>query len=222
MSGQGHQGKRRKKEACSKDWEVEGRVCPHAQIAITDTLIQGEKWQLQIMKERRHSHHRNGMRVAKSKTSKKEVFGTNKDKGKFKAPPPMTTPAEKRNHAKFCEFHSEVGHNMDECIHLRKQIVEMLKAGKLSHLVKEIKQNNKKEQPKETKKGETSRKDKALAILMENEGTEGPMIIEAEIRGHYVHCIMAPKKTSTSAALAMKQAAIRQIINDRVAAALEA
>ncbi|GJV72308.1 reverse transcriptase domain-containing protein [Tanacetum coccineum] len=31
----------------------------------------------------------------------KEIFAL--DKGKFKAPPPMTTPVEKRNHAKFCE-----------------------------------------------------------------------------------------------------------------------
>nr|GEX56529.1 hypothetical protein [Tanacetum cinerariifolium] len=146
---------------------------------------------------------------------KKEVSGANKDKGKFKAPPPMTTPVENRNHAKFCEFHGEVGHNMDECMHLRKQIEEMLKAGKLSHLIKEIKQNNGKEQPKVRKKGETSRKDKALAILMvqpweivarqritqsfflnpeiffppleEDEGTEGPMIIEAKIGCHCVH-----------------------------------
>nr|GEU54036.1 reverse transcriptase domain-containing protein [Tanacetum cinerariifolium] len=42
----------------------------------------------------------------------KEIFTL--DKGKFKAPLPMTTPAEKRNHAKFCEFHGEVGHNTDE------------------------------------------------------------------------------------------------------------
>nr|GFD21536.1 reverse transcriptase domain-containing protein [Tanacetum cinerariifolium] len=97
----------------------------------------------------------------------------------------------------------------------RKQIEKMLKARKLSHLIKELKQNNRKEQPKVTKKGETSRKDKALAILMaqpwervarqritqsfspnpeiffpllrEDEGTEGPMIIEAEIGGHCVH-----------------------------------
>nr|GEY68887.1 reverse transcriptase domain-containing protein [Tanacetum cinerariifolium] len=138
-----------------------------------------------------------------------------KHRGKFKAPPPMTTPVEKQNHEKFCEFHGEVGHNTDECMHLRKQIEEMLKAGKLSHLIKEIKQNNGKEQPKVTKKGETPGKDKALAILMiqpweivarqmitqsfspnpkiffppigEDEGTKGPMIIEAEIGGHCVH-----------------------------------
>ncbi|GKA75147.1 hypothetical protein Tco_0781525 [Tanacetum coccineum] len=78
----------------------------------------------------------------------------------------MTIPIEKRIHAKFCEFHGEVGHNMDECMHLKKQIEEMLKVGKLSHLIKEIKQNNGKEQPKAAKKGETSGKDKALAILM--------------------------------------------------------
>ncbi|GJS16140.1 hypothetical protein Tco_0410612 [Tanacetum coccineum] len=78
----------------------------------------------------------------------------------------MMTPAEKRNHTKFCEFHGEVGHKTDECMHLKKQIEEMLKARKLSHLIKELKQNSRKEQPKAAKKGETSGKDKALAILM--------------------------------------------------------
>ncbi|GKA64546.1 hypothetical protein Tco_0764253 [Tanacetum coccineum] len=94
----------------------------------------------------------------------KEIFAL--EKGKFNAPPSMTTPIEKRNHAKFCEFHSEVGHNTGECMHLKKQIKEMLKAGKLSHLIKELKQNSRKEQPKVAKKGETSGKDKALTILM--------------------------------------------------------
>nr|GEW91461.1 RNA-directed DNA polymerase, eukaryota [Tanacetum cinerariifolium] len=67
----------------------------------------------------------------------KEIFAL--EKGKFKAPPPMTTP---------------------------KQIEEMLKAGKLSHLIKELKQNSGEEQPKAAKKGKTSGKEKALAILM--------------------------------------------------------
>ncbi|GKB28815.1 reverse transcriptase domain-containing protein [Tanacetum coccineum] len=143
----------------------------------------------------------------------KEIFAL--EKGKFKTPPPMTTPVEKRNHAKFCEFHGEVGHTTDECMHLKKQIEEMLKEGKLSHLIKEIKQNSGKEQPKAVKKGETSRKDKALTILMvqpwervamkkitqsfsrnleiffpplgEDEETEGPIIIEAKIGGHCIH-----------------------------------
>ncbi|GJT76637.1 hypothetical protein Tco_1043362 [Tanacetum coccineum] len=155
----------------------------------------------------------------------------------------MTNPGRKKNANKFCEFHGEVGHNTDECMHLKKQIEEMLKAGKLSHLIKEIKQNNGKEQPKVTKKGETAGKDKAVfhgevghntdecmhlkkqieemlkagklshlikelkqnngkeqpkvsfspnpeilfPPLGEDEGTEGPMIIEVEIGGHCVH-----------------------------------
>ncbi|GJV10857.1 reverse transcriptase domain-containing protein [Tanacetum coccineum] len=81
---------------------------------------------------------------------KKEISEISK--GKFKAPPPMATPVEKRNHAKFCKFHGEVGHSTDKCMHLKKQIEEMLKAGKLSHLIKELKQSSGKEQPKVAKK----------------------------------------------------------------------
>nr|GEV48446.1 reverse transcriptase domain-containing protein [Tanacetum cinerariifolium] len=139
------------------------------------------------------------------------------DKGNFKPSSPMTTPIEKRNASKFCEFHGEVGHTTDECMHLKRQIEEMLKAGKLSHLIKELKQNHEKDQAKIAKKGETSGKDKSLAILIvqpwqrivrqritqtfspesvisfatlgEEDGTEGPMIIVAEMGGHCVHPI---------------------------------
>nr|GEY28986.1 retrotransposon Gag domain-containing protein [Tanacetum cinerariifolium] len=94
----------------------------------------------------------------------KEIFALKK--GKFKAPPPMTTPVEKQNHTKFCEFHGEVRHNTDECMHLKKQIEEMFKAEKLSRLIKELKRNSGKEQPKTAKSGEASGKYKALAILI--------------------------------------------------------
>ncbi|GJY48847.1 hypothetical protein Tco_0438803 [Tanacetum coccineum] len=172
----------------------------------------------EILKEdswRVGSYHRKQDRFALLRKTPKEIFAL--DKGKFKALPPMTTPVEKRNANKFCEFHGEVGYNTDECMHLRKQIEEMLKAGKLSPLIKEIKQNSGKEQPKVTKKGEIAGKDIAIAIMMvqpwervsrqritqsfspnseilfpplgEDEGTEGPMIIEAEIGGHCVHCM---------------------------------
>ncbi|GJR38391.1 hypothetical protein Tco_1214075 [Tanacetum coccineum] len=127
----------------------------------------------------------------------------------------MTTPVEKRNTSKFCEFHREVGHTTDERMHMKRQIEEMLKARKLSHLIKELKQNNGKDQAKVAKKGEAAGKDKPLAILMvqagrkiakqritqtfspetmtsfpplrEKDGTEGPMVIEAEVEGHLVH-----------------------------------
>ncbi|GKC04150.1 hypothetical protein Tco_0995760 [Tanacetum coccineum] len=124
----------------------------------------------------------------------------------------MVTPAEKRDPKKYCEFYADTGHSTDECMQLRKQIDEMNKAGKMSQFIKELKQNDK---PKAPKKGEMVRKERPLAILMiqpwervakqkvtqsfslgttisfphlgDEDGTEGPMIIEAEIEGYFVH-----------------------------------
>ncbi|GJU09753.1 hypothetical protein Tco_1132149 [Tanacetum coccineum] len=147
--------------------------------------------------------------------SLKEILAL--DKGKFKAPPPMTTLVEKRNNNKFCEFHREVGHNTDDCMHLKRQIEELIKNGKLSHVIKELKQGSRKDQPKTAKKGETSEKDKPLGILMvqpwqrvarqkitqsfspspeisfpplgDEDGAKGLMIIEVKIGGHFIHRI---------------------------------
>nr|GEZ39697.1 hypothetical protein [Tanacetum cinerariifolium] len=146
------------------------------------------------------------------------------DKGKFKPPPSMTTPVVKRNASKLYEFHGEVGHTTDECMHLKWQIEEMLKAGKLSHLIKELKQSSGKDQAKAAK-GKPQEKEKPLVILMvqswqsvakqkitqtffsksvisfpplgEEDRTEGPMIIEAVIGGNFVHRIsqMIPATT---------------------------
>ncbi|GJY19609.1 hypothetical protein Tco_0391100 [Tanacetum coccineum] len=86
---------------------------------------------------------------------------------KFKAPPPLTGPAENRNKNKFRKFHGDKGHSIDECIHLRRQIEEAVKSGQLSHLVKEIKQGGKRgEHTKARKKGEAPNKEKATAIFM--------------------------------------------------------
>nr|GEW70505.1 reverse transcriptase domain-containing protein [Tanacetum cinerariifolium] len=100
----------------------------------------------------------------------KEIFALEKEK--FTAPPPMTTPVEKRNHSKFCEFYGEVGHNTDECMHLKKQIEEMLK-----------------ERMARQKITQSFSPDTKILFppLNEEEGTEGPMIIEAEIEGHCIH-----------------------------------
>nr|GEV31638.1 reverse transcriptase domain-containing protein [Tanacetum cinerariifolium] len=99
------------------------------------------------------------------------------DKGKFKPPPLMTTPIEKRNASNFCELHGEVGHTTDECIHLKRQIKEMLKAGKLSHLIKELKKAM----------GKIRKRQQKIRKPQEEDKTEGPMIIEAEMGGHFVH-----------------------------------
>ncbi|GKC58859.1 hypothetical protein Tco_1086457, partial [Tanacetum coccineum] len=43
----------------------------------------------------------------------------------------MTTPVEKRNAGKFCEFHGEVGHTTDECMHLKRLDKGSKKGGNL-------------------------------------------------------------------------------------------
>nr|GEX48623.1 hypothetical protein [Tanacetum cinerariifolium] len=95
---------------------------------------------------------------------------------------------------------------------LKKQIKELVRAEKLSHLIKEIKQGR--DQAKTGKK-ETTAKDKPMAIYMvqswkrtvkqkvtqsfervrgiafpqltASNGTEGPLVIEAEMGGHVIH-----------------------------------
>nr|GEU68450.1 reverse transcriptase domain-containing protein [Tanacetum cinerariifolium] len=61
-------------------------------------------------------------------------------------------------------------------MHLRRQNEELIKAGKLSHVIKELKQGSGKDQPKAAKKEETSEKDKPLAILMAPPGSKNQMV----------------------------------------------
>ncbi|GJX64205.1 reverse transcriptase domain-containing protein [Tanacetum coccineum] len=91
----------------------------------------------------------------------KEILAT--EAGKLKPPPPMVTLVEKKSSNKFCDFHNDKGHSTDECMHLKKQIEELVRASKLSHLIKEIKQGR--DQPKVGKK-EVPAKDKSMAIYM--------------------------------------------------------
>nr|GEY43009.1 reverse transcriptase domain-containing protein [Tanacetum cinerariifolium] len=106
------------------------------------------------------------------------------------------------------------GHSTDECMHLKKQIEELVRPGKLSHLIKEIKQGR---DHSKTGKKETEVKDKPAAIYMvqswqrtvkqkvtqsfervkeiafpplaASNGTEGPLVIEAKMGGHMIHRI---------------------------------
>nr|GEV19954.1 reverse transcriptase domain-containing protein [Tanacetum cinerariifolium] len=140
----------------------------------------------------------------------KEILAA--EASKFQPAPPMVTPVEKRSGNKFCDFHNDKGHSTDECMHLKKQIEELVRAGKHSHLIKEIKQGR--EHPKTGRK-EAATKDKPTTIYMvrswqrtikqkvtqcfeqvkeitfppvtASNGTEGPLVIEAEIGGHIIH-----------------------------------
>nr|GEV27408.1 hypothetical protein [Tanacetum cinerariifolium] len=127
-------------------------------------------------------------------------------------------------------LHDKIPKSMDEMMSItiaflrgKRQIEEMLKAGKLSHSIKELRKNHGKDQAKIAKNGETSRKDKLLAILIvrpwqrisrqritqtfslesvisfpsRRGGMEGPMIIEAEIGGHCMHRIYVDEGSSS-------------------------
>nr|GEY53155.1 reverse transcriptase domain-containing protein [Tanacetum cinerariifolium] len=142
----------------------------------------------------------------------KEIFAASS--GKFKPPSPIVTPVEKRSSNKFCEFHNDKGHSTDECVQLRKQIEELVRAGKLSHFIKEIKRDR---DQQKTGRKDAPVKDKVASIYMiqpwqrmkrqkvtqnfahvkeitfpplaANKGTWGPLVIETEISGHAVHRI---------------------------------
>ncbi|GJZ45269.1 reverse transcriptase domain-containing protein [Tanacetum coccineum] len=108
----------------------------------------------------------------------KDIFAA--ESGKFKPPPPMVTPIKKRSINKFCEFHNDKGRSTDECVQLKKQIEELVRAGKLSHFIKEIRQD--KDQQKTDRVREIT-----FPPLTVSKGTEGSLVIEAKIGGHAVH-----------------------------------
>nr|GEW38056.1 hypothetical protein [Tanacetum cinerariifolium] len=138
------------------------------------------------------------------------------------SPPPMVTPVEKISNNKFCDFHNDKGHSTDECMQLKEHIEELVRAGKLSHLNKEIKQGR--DQRKVGKK-EAPSKDKFMIIYMiqswhrmtrkkvtqsfervreitflsltNSNSTEGPLVIEAEIGGHMIHRMYVDGGSST-------------------------
>ena len=54
------------------------------------------------------------------------------DKDKVKGPAPMRTPAHQRNRNKYCHFHKEVGHETNECKHLKRVLDGLAAKGKLN------------------------------------------------------------------------------------------
>nr|GEV20843.1 reverse transcriptase domain-containing protein [Tanacetum cinerariifolium] len=105
--------------------------------------------------------HDQSKRHSADKRTPKEILAT--EASKFQPPPPMVMPVEKRSSNKFCDFHNDKGHSTDECMQLEKHIEELVRAEKLSHLIKEIKQGR--DQSKAGKK-ETAVKDKPTTIYM--------------------------------------------------------
>nr|GEV59558.1 reverse transcriptase domain-containing protein [Tanacetum cinerariifolium] len=100
----------------------------------------------------------------------------------------MVTPIEKRSSNKFCEFYNDKGHNTDECVQLRKQIEELVRAGKLSHFIKEIRQDR---DQQKTGQKDAPVKDKATTMA-ESDATEGDTELRPSQRD-YVPTTEAPR-----------------------------
>nr|GEX61896.1 reverse transcriptase domain-containing protein [Tanacetum cinerariifolium] len=100
---------------------------------------------------------------SKKHTDKRPDFRANK----FQPPPPMVTPVEKRNSNKFCDFHNDKGHSTDECMQLKKQIEETVK----QKIIQSFEQG----------------KEITFPPLTTSNGTEGPLVIKAEMGGHTIH-----------------------------------
>ena len=58
-----------------------------------------------------------------------------KDDPSLKWPEKMKGDPNKRNKSKYCRFHRDHGHDMDECYNLKQQIENLIKQGKLRHFV---------------------------------------------------------------------------------------
>nr|GEV92431.1 hypothetical protein [Tanacetum cinerariifolium] len=120
----------------------------------TAAFIQGEAASLAKRKVTHHGEHR----TSQSGTLQRRDLTSEVSQGKEGG-----LAVEKRSSNKFYDFHNDKGHSTDECMQLIKHIEELVRAGKLSHLIKEIKQGW--DQSKVGKK-EAPAKDKPMAIYM--------------------------------------------------------
>nr|GEV70573.1 protein NLP3-like [Tanacetum cinerariifolium] len=123
-------------------------------------------------------------------------------------PPPMIGVSQKENLDRFCEYHGEKGHYIDDCYQLKKQLETALESGKLNHLVREVKNRGKGNQKGKGKVINMVRSSgyRRKRMLEDNEESwmnvsitfppvpranakESPIIIQAEIAGYSVQRI---------------------------------
>ncbi|GJU23612.1 reverse transcriptase domain-containing protein [Tanacetum coccineum] len=112
----------------------------------------------------------------------KEILAV--EAGKFKLPPPMVTPMEKRSNNKFCDFHNDKGHSTDE--YQPKVGKKEVPAKDKSMAIYMIQPWHRMTRQKVTQSFERV-SEITFPSLTTSSGTEGPLVIEAEIGGHMIH-----------------------------------
>ncbi|GJZ42543.1 hypothetical protein Tco_0589429 [Tanacetum coccineum] len=132
---------------------------------------------------------------------------------------PVANPLRTGDPDKYCDYHQDKGHHTNDCIQLRKQLEIALESGKLNHLMKDLRQRVERRQnrnppaPKvinmvdvhSSKK--KKRKDRetteswmntpiSFPLIMTDDASDEPLIIEAEIEGYLVRRVYVDKVSS--------------------------
>lgn len=63
--------------------------------------------------------------------SPKQIWYSHMHEGIFSKPPPITTPSERKDQNRYCEFHEDYSHRTSQCRNLRIQIANLMDQGKL-------------------------------------------------------------------------------------------
>ncbi|GJU15385.1 reverse transcriptase domain-containing protein [Tanacetum coccineum] len=120
----------------------------------------------------------------------KEILAT--EAGKFKPPPPMVTPVEKRSSNKFCDFHNDKGHRREQPKVGKKEVPAKDK----SMAIYMIQPWHRVTRQKITQSFERV-SEITFPSLTTSSGTEGPLVIEAEISGYMIHRMYVDGGSST-------------------------
>nr|XP_043633053.1 uncharacterized protein LOC122604226 [Erigeron canadensis] len=99
----------------------------------------------------------------------KEILLTESAAKNFSTPPRLN-PRSKRDTSKYCEFHQDYGHDTNTCWQLKKAIEEAISEGKLTHLVKSVRQQTPK---KEDEQGEKKKgPEKTIYVILKKKPAE--------------------------------------------------
>ncbi|GKF29765.1 hypothetical protein Tco_0096107, partial [Tanacetum coccineum] len=87
-----------------------------------------------------------------------EILATKKVAKTFEQPPRLPGANWSKDKTKYCHFHEDYGHEINQCWELKHQIEEAVKSGQLTHLVKGVKE--KKEKTTSTRSEERRKEEK--------------------------------------------------------------
>ncbi|GJS46031.1 reverse transcriptase domain-containing protein [Tanacetum coccineum] len=136
------------------------------------------------------------------------------------APRPVANPLRTGEPDKYCDYHQDKGHHINDCIMLRKQLEIALESGKLNHLMKDLRQRvgrgqgrNPPPSPKVINmvgvlsSKEKKRKDReatkawmntpiTFPRVISDDASNEPLIIEAKVEGYLVRRVYVDEGSS--------------------------